>query len=239
MNPSHVAPPRSRLASHPDASLLDSLRVVARRHSRLKDESDDLLQDALLEAVCAGRSDLTQAANYRWVVGTLRKLGAMSARGAVRRRLRESRWMAERVDGGSELPIHPAGLFREWRSHPALETLPLSLRQVAMLALAGHDRREIAWLLDLTDTALRQRISTLRRRLSALEPPHASAAHPDEDGGLPFGLIRRALLPVVVASGSAGTHDPDGHLVILGHGGAPRAGGRGAHISKDGGNIST
>jgi hypothetical protein len=45
------------------------------------DETDDLLQDAILEALRADRTDLVQPENYRWVVGTLKKLGAMSARG--------------------------------------------------------------------------------------------------------------------------------------------------------------
>jgi len=42
-------------------SVLESLRAVARRHSRVPHEADDLLQDALLEAMRVGRADLTQA----------------------------------------------------------------------------------------------------------------------------------------------------------------------------------
>lgn len=221
--------------AHSDFALpsLDSLRTVARRHSRVEDEADDLLQDALLEALRAGRGDLSRVENYRWVVGTLKKLGAMSARGAVRRRLREERWSAERADDALAEPL------LSWQQHPVLETLPPSLRQVAMLALSGHDRREVAWLLDLTDTALRQRISTLRKRLSTLEAlPSSSVAAVADEHGLPLGLIRRALLPVVRASGSVGTHDPDGHLMIIGGGDALRGGEGLAHVSVLGGNIS-
>ncbi len=216
-------------------SSLAALRAIARRHSRVEDETDDLLQDALLEAVRAGRADLTEAMNYRWVVGTLKKLGALSARGAVRRRLREARWSTEHA---ADAPASPTSrvdaLPLAWQRHPALDTLPPSLRQVAMLALSGHERREIAWLLDLTDTALRKRISTLRKHLSARGSPHALRhAEASVNDHLPLGLIRRALLPVVVATDSAGTHDPDGHLLVFG-----RAAGPDAHISRARGNFS-
>lgn len=220
---------------------LASLRLAARRYSRVTDEADDLLQDALLEALRAGRGDLTRADNFRWVVGTLRNLALMSARGAVRRRLREERWSAERENEVTLPPLLSSSTSpAEWRDHPALADLPPSLRQLAMLALSGHDRREIAWLLDLSDTALRQRIHALRKRLSAFEatfPTSTAASGDSHDHNLPLGLIRRALLPVVRASGAPGTHDPDGHLVILNPGNAkPHR--MVAHIPQVGGNIT-
>lgn len=164
-------------------SVLESLRAVARRHSRVPHEADDLLQDALLEAMRVGRADLTQAVNYRWLVGTLRNLGVMTARSAVRRRLREA----------------------EWTDHQAL------------LALSGHDRREVARLLGLSGTAMRECVSALRRRL-----PHDDAflSEAIQSDALPLGLIRRALLPVVRATASAGSHDPDGHLITVSRSGA-------------------
>src|SRR5690606_2524824 len=108
----------------------------------------------------AGRADLERPENYRWMVGTLKKLGAMSARGSVRRRLREERWSAGNTKHSivSE-PVVNSEVPSTWRRHPAFKELPPSLKQVAMLALSGHDRREITWLLDLSDTALRKRIS--------------------------------------------------------------------------------
>lgn len=42
----------------------DLLRL-ARRYSRRGDEAEDLLQDALIDAVVAGRSDLADASNRR------------------------------------------------------------------------------------------------------------------------------------------------------------------------------
>ncbi len=165
------------------ASVLKSLRAVARRHSQVPHEADDLLQDALLEAVRVGRADLTQAVNYRWLVGALRNLGVRTARSAVRGRLRESEWTDDQ----------------------------------ALLAISGHVRREVAWLLGLSDTAMRQRVSALRRRL-----PHDDAflSEAIQSDALPLGLIRRALLPVVRATASAGSHDPDGHLIMLSRSGA-------------------
>lgn len=204
---------------------LTALLAEARRHARLASEAEDLLQDALLEAVRAGRADVTQAVNYRWVAGTLRNLGAMQARSAVRRRLREEQWSGDPSvgRGGSPEALLCGRTPEAWRRHPALEGLPPSLREVALLALGGHDRREIGWLLGLSDTALRQRISTLRKRLGAQQgdespgrPARPGGRSPEPLDDLPLGLIRRALLPVARATGVAGTHDPDGHPILLG-----------------------
>jgi RNA polymerase sigma-70 factor (ECF subfamily) len=205
---------------------LNELRAVARAHSRVSDEAEDLLQDALLEAVRAGRADLTQAANYRWISGTIRNLGAMRARGAVRRRLREARWTADDATQREPEP-EMQSVPLPWREIPEISQLPPSLRQVALLALSGHDRREISWLLNVSEAAMRQRIAMLRRKLQQLETPGAQG--PSADRALPLGLIRRALLPVVVASQSAGAHDPDGHLLVLSR--------KDAHVLPIGGNT--
>lgn len=191
---------------------------LARRHSRVPDEAEDLLHDALLEAVRTGRHDLTQASTLRWLAGTIRHLGAMTARGAQRRRLRDTAWRATQPDA-----VPPVVPPTPWRDDPtvarAIGGLPPALRRVAELALAGCDRQEIAWLLGLSDVTLRQRIATLRRRLGALKGGAMSGRGGGAVGGaaldLPLGLIRRALLPVVRAQGATGTHDPDGHLLVL------------------------
>lgn len=219
------------------AALLPGLRVIAARCSRVAEDAEDLLHDALLEAVRAGRADLSQAENYRWVVGTLRNLGTMTARSAVRRRLREARWLSERSVLADDANAG-AGAPSPWREHPAVRALPASLRDVAHLALAGFDRREITWLLKLSDTAMRQRISALRKRLGALAP-RGDGDTPGEGGvgsdpaapgaeSLPLGLIRRALLPVAVAADAVGAHDPDGHLLAISA--------SGAHVLAIGGN---
>lgn len=197
--------------------LLPMLRASAARASRVPDEAEDLLQDALLEAVRAGRTDLSQSVNLRWLQGTIHHLGAMRARGAVRRRVREAAWTRDRDDAT------PAQAPTAWWADDAalratLDALPPALRQVADLALAGHDRREIAWLLRIGDATLRQRIASLRRRLAPVGSDDllaASMAPPEPLLALPLGLIRRALLPVVVARDGTGAHDPDGHLLVL------------------------
>lgn len=209
---------------------LPALRAAAARASRVPHEADDLLQDALLEAVRAGRTDLTQSVHVRWLFGTLAKLGAMRARSAARRRVRETAWSTDRA--AREHTTSGATPLAWWGDDASLrawlEALPPSLCAVARLALGGHDRQEIAWLLGLNDTTLRQRIATLRKRL----PTGVHALHELSEAGtggapatslaLPLGLMRRALLPVVVAQQATGAHDPDGHLLVLaGRGGTP------------------
>lgn len=99
-------------AAH-DAEHYAHLLALARRHSRVADEAEELLHDALLEAVRTGRHDFTQAATLRWLAGTIRNLGAMTARGARRRRLRETAWSEEQPRAVlSPLPRTP------WRDDP-------------------------------------------------------------------------------------------------------------------------
>src|SRR5690606_19665814 len=83
------------------------------------------------------------------------------------------------------------------------------------LVLTGHNRREIAYLLDLPDTALRQRISALKRHLT-----QKGIAAPEELSGLnldlAYGRIRDALLPALLRHGGTfASHDPDGHLFLV------------------------
>ena len=78
-----------------------------------------------------------------------------------------------------------------------------------------HNRREIAWLLNLPDQTLRQRIVALTRKLRA-----AGLAMPAEFVGLnldlAYGRIREALLPQLLRQGGIfASHDPDGHLFVV------------------------
>jgi RNA polymerase sigma-70 factor (ECF subfamily) len=98
-----------------------------------------------------------------------------------------------------------------------ITSLPPALRTTALLALTGHTRREIRYLLDLPDTALRQRIVQIRRRWNALEGGPLSQM-PGLSGHLPFGLIRRALRPAFAyPQARLASHDPDGHLFVISH----------------------
>jgi DNA-directed RNA polymerase specialized sigma24 family protein len=189
---------------------------IARRHARRADEAEDVLQEALLAAVAAGR-DVSDSGNQRWLIGVIRNQAALAARSAARRRRRETRWAHEREGDAPAEPLPVADV---------LSGLPPSLKAVAALALTGHSKREIAFLLDLPETALRQRLSGLRRILTArgIAMP---ATTPGLNLDLQYGRIRDALLPLLLAQkGTIASHDPDGHLFVL----------RKAHKGATGGN---
>lgn len=122
-------------------SLYAQLRATARRESRDAGGEEDLVQEALLAAVLAGRMDFDSADTARWLTGTVRNRARMAARGAVRRKTRETRWQAE-VHAGA--PAAEPGDIAAF-----LAGLPPALKAVAALTLSGHTRREIAFLLGL------------------------------------------------------------------------------------------
>ena len=176
----------------------------ARRYSRRPDEAEDLLHTVLLSALRAGRTDLACPQNRRWLHGALRKRSAHEARTALRRRAREA---------GFEPPTS-----RTAQSMPEafLADLPPALKRTARLVLSGHSRPEIRHVLRLSDAALRQRLTQISRRWQQTSnaPLHTA---PDLAGALPYGLLRRALVPAVRhAPAHLGSHDPDGHLFVLG-----------------------
>lgn len=180
------------------------LRAMARRLMRGRHDADDLFHDALIVAMRAGRLD--DPAAPAWLGGVMRNLATAQARSAVRRRRREERFAF--LPGASD-DLH--GFPPDF-----LDGLPAGLRIVALLADCGATRAEIRHLLRLNDTALRQRISALRRRWAAFDDGnHAGYRRPEQP--LALGSIRRALLrfarraPVHLAS-----HDPDGHLIAFG-----------------------
>ncbi len=160
-----------------------------------------------MAAILAGRTDFDAPETARWLSGTVRNQARMVARGASRRRRREAQWQASQpasppIEAGSD-------------SAALLASLPPALKAVAALTLSGHNRREIAWLLGLSDEALRQRISALRRRVVL-----AGFALPGELPGLnlnlAYGRIRDALLPQLLRDGGMlASHDPDGHLFVV------------------------
>lgn len=175
----------------------------ARRRVRRLAEAEDLLQDALLIALEARRGDLTRVENRRWLAGVMRNRGLLDARSAARRRLREAEFQSTAPD--MALPDLPA--------YGRVSDLPPALRTTALLALTRHTRAEIAWLLRLSDVALRKRISEIRRRLVGAGD---GVTDIDLRGNLPFGLMRRALLGRVRDRGPAfGSHDPDGNLFVV------------------------
>ncbi|MEO0556731.1 MAG: transcriptional regulator [Bacteroidota bacterium] len=191
--------------------------AVARRHTRVANEAEDLLHEALIAAAKAGRLDLTEAANRRWLNGVLRRQAAFLARTAVRRRQREEVSVAS-----DELVTAPEALVGTWGSL-GLETLPRSIRSVLALALHGLRRDEICAVLGISSTAFRQRLVALRKRLGPLPEDLqrealalAYARRQARADDLALGLIRRALFASSRVAPGLGTHDPDGHLFVLG-----------------------
>ena len=181
------------------------LIAIARRNAGPA-TAEDVVQDAMLIAVEAGRHDLADAATARWLTGVVRNRAKMAARTAHRRIGRETAWAQSLGDEpGTDTP----------QLAQLLDGLSPALRALAALVLTGHNRREIAYLLRLPDTALRQRISALRRHLLA-----RGIAAPGEMIGLnldlAYGRIRDALLPALRRHGGAfASHDPDGHIFLV------------------------
>lgn len=203
-----------------DLALYRELQAQARRLSRRADEADDLVQEALLIALEAGRSE------PEWLAGVIRNQAAMAARGAVRRRQRETATAADDTFT-QEASATPD-------PKPLLQRLPPAARRVAVLALHGLSAEEIRWILQLTPAAFRQRLTSIRKAIGAMPPEQraeslalAYVRDPARTVELQFGLVRRALKSALRGSAGLGTHDPDGHLLVI------RAG---AHTSPPGGN---
>ena len=203
------------------------LRAQALRLCRRVEDAEDLVQDTLLAACLAGRHDLP------WLSGVLKRQAALAARSGVRRRRREAvtAWQAGDAEEVVPLrPLHDASLT--W-----LATLPLSARRLAVLALHGLTADEIRWILRIEPTAFRQRLTRIRRALATQSPQLraeslvlAYVRDPARSADLPFGLVRRALKAAMRVGDGLGTHDPDGHLVLID---------AGAHTSRLRGNVRT
>ncbi len=184
------------------------LRLLRSAHGRTRraGEAEDLLQSALLCAVEAGRGDMSASENRRWLGGVLRNRALHEARSAARRHRREADYALDAAAEAEASATDPGDF---------IATLPPGLRTTALLVVTGHTKPEIAWLLDLSDVALRQRISELKRRCLQLGLRGAIGGRALK-GDLPFGLLRRALIGVLrPAATEIGTHDPDGHLFVV------------------------
>ena len=183
----------------------------ASRHARRANEAADLLHDALLDAIRAQRTDFARDDNRRGFAGVLRNRAAMTARGAARRHKRETA-AATSLRGGDGSPPKPVP------SDTFIRALPRSARSVATLLVSGMSKRDILAALNISDTSFRQRMTTIRKSWRKLPESQHDAADDGEnviDPDLALGLMRRALLRHVRQLGGVGTHDPDGHLIVL------------------------
>ncbi len=75
--------------------LYAQLTAIARREAGAA-LAEDLVQEALLVAVEAGRSDLSDPQTGRWLCGVVRNRARMAARTARRRTRRETAWAETR-----------------------------------------------------------------------------------------------------------------------------------------------
>ncbi len=201
--------PAERERGAPPSALLQrahhDLWLAARRITRCDEEARDIAQEALLVALDRGVDDWGSPARRAWLRGVVRKRAAFLARSDQRRRRRERALAALQVSAGAE----------SWAWQPwFLASLPPSLRSVAALASLDLSRLEIRHVLGLTDTALRARLSALRRVVrSQVDAP--TRRRPEPGPGL--GARRAALLAVLGRHGGrvVATHDPDGHTIFL------------------------
>lgn len=176
---------------------------TARRCARTADEAQELAQDAVAAALARGYDDWSAPTRRPWLHGMVRRHAAFVVRGQARRRRRER--LVE-LAGPSV-----AG----WAWQPDfLVSLAPSLRVVAALASADLCAAEIRWLLGLTETALRKRLSALRQAVLARpELPTVAAPEP----AFTLGAGRAELLKSLrrQKSPALATHDPDGHPILL------------------------
>ena len=185
------------------------LHTEARRHARRAADADDLVQDALLIALEQGRSD-----DPAWLAGVIRNQAAMQARSAIRRRRREAAVAEDDVAIAHEDSSPSPGAL--------LERLPPAARRVAVLALHGLNAEEIRWVLGINAAAFRQRLTSIRKAMGGLPPSQRAEAlalayvrDPARTVELQFGLVRRALKAALGGTDGIGTHDADGHLIVL------------------------
>ncbi|WP_101925175.1 MULTISPECIES: RNA polymerase sigma factor [Luteimonas] len=206
-----------------DAAARRALLVQARRVTRDRADAEDLVQTVLLVAWQAGRSEPA------WLAGVLRRQAALAVRGTVRRRQREQ--VAGACDIGS-FPVEAADASSGRIGVDWLPPLPPAARRVAVLVLHGLDAAEIRWILRIAPTALRQRMTSIRKAIEALPPPdrralheHVAAHRPARDARVPAGRLRPLLRASMRIAPMLGSHDPDGHPLLLrgsAHTSAPR-----------------
>lgn len=176
------------------------------RHEGAAEMAEDIVQDALLIAVEAGRLEINRPNNARWLRGTVRNRARSVLRSHRRRLKRDSAWADMQTGDEPHSGAPPSEILKD---------LPPALRIFAALVLTGHNRREIAYLLRLTDQALRKRVSALKKELL-----RRGLSAPSELSGLNlnlnYGRIRDALVFALHRHGATfASHDPDGHLFLV------------------------
>jgi RNA polymerase sigma-70 factor, ECF subfamily len=153
--------------------LFDSLYNFACWLASNRAEAEDLVQETFAKAL-GGFSSFEPGTNFRaWIFRILRNTFLNSRSGLTARRTVE--W-DEAESSGAELRQVTAEtpesiLFREWNQQAvrkAIEDLPLSLREVLLLAdVEEMSYREISQTLDIPAGTVMSRLSRARRQLAA------------------------------------------------------------------------
>lgn len=142
-----------------------------------------------------------------WARGVFRRRASFVARTEGRRRRREALYATDADPSSAVIRKLP----REF-----IDTLSPSLKTVALLANAGLGRAEIASLLGIADTALRQRISGLRRAWREFGVTPETVEIPRGYPSLREPRRRSLKANLVSLPGARfGFVDPDGHALVI------------------------
>lgn len=188
----------------------EELNQLARKYTRRIEETDDLVQDLLLEAV-RQEKDFTADHFMAWAHGVLRNRAAFIVRTEERRRKREKAVQEKRDDPDQYRPAFPESFTGN---------LSPSLQITARLINCGLNQKEIEYLLGISSQTLRQRFTALRKKWTVfLEATGSGPEYSKEPVRDPFdiGLLRRSLKKSFHGNPDKmiGSFDPDGHLFIV------------------------
>lgn len=188
---------------------MDELLRLAGKYSRRAREAEDLVQDLLLETVQTKRKISDE--NYMaWAHGFLRNRAAFIARTEGRRRNREKRSQIIEDSQSCERIQFPAAF---------LEELSPALRRTARLINCALNKKEIMYLLNISDAAFRQRLTALRKQwdLYVEENEVSPEIKTESESSLNIGLLRRSLRNSFHGDSAKiiGSFDPDGNLLVF------------------------
>jgi DNA-directed RNA polymerase specialized sigma24 family protein len=183
------------------------LVLASRRHSRVREEAEDVAHDIIVAALRRGLP-LEDEGFARTIDASARRHAAFVARGAARRRAREVRFALEPAGGELGETNLPEGV--------APAALPSALRTTLLLLSLGHTKSELRSALGLSDATLRKRIQGLRERAPLARPEFTERA-------VFFPQVRRTQVGLVLRLASSlegrgrmvAASDCDGHGIIF------------------------
>ena len=166
----------------------DELNRLARKYTRRMEETDDLVQDLLLEAVRLEK-DFTEDQFMAWAHGVLRNRAAFIGRTEARRKKRE-----KAVQAKMENPEHHRPAF----PHPFIGSLSPSLQITARLLNCGLNQKEMEYLLGISNQTLRQRFSQLRKKWSIFLKETGSGPEYGSNEPVPSMVMSRSMIHLIL-----------------------------------------